>query len=123
MLDSHDDVPEFLQKSNYREQLFLCSKSQLILIADYFELGVSISDKKGEILLKVIQATQGVTGEDKIMNDNFEFERLQLEKMKLEREREREERGKREKERGKRERKREGERRKTERRERKGKEA
>ena len=90
VLNTSDDVPEFLQKSNYRELLFLCSKSQLVLIAEYFELGVTPLDKKGEILLRVIQATQEITSESKSMHEQLEFERLQLEKLKLERERERE---------------------------------
>ena len=85
MLTSLDDVPEFLQKSNYRELLFLCSKSQLILIAEYFELGVSTTDKKGEILLRVIQAAQEVTGESKSMFEKLEWEQLQLERLKLQR--------------------------------------
>ena len=106
VLNSQNDVPEFLQKSNYRELLFLCSKAQLIILAEFFELGVSTSDKKGEILLKVIQGTQEVMRESKIMHEKLEFERLQLEKLKLERE-ENEKMREREREREERERERE----------------
>ena len=82
VLDSLDDVPEFFRKSNYRELLFLCSKSQLVLLAEYFELGISSSEKKGEILLRIIKATQETKSESKSMHE-MEFERLQLEKLKL----------------------------------------
>ena len=89
-LNSQDDVPDFLQKSDYRELLFSCSKSQLIVLAEYFELEASPSDKKNEILLKVIQAAQEVAGESKSVHEKLEFEKLQLKKLKMERERERE---------------------------------
>ena len=107
VLDSQADVPEFLGLDDYRELLFLCSKAQLLVLAEYFELNVSPTDKKGEILLRVIRATQGEdTGGGKTTRElEIESERLQIEKLKLEEraierahERERDQREEREKE-------------------------
>ena len=98
-LVSKDDIPEFLQTEDVRKSLFFCSKAQLVLLAEYFDIDVSSTSKKGEILLKVITAMQlsestdegeGEKGSDvRSLSERVELEKLKLEMYRLETEHER----------------------------------
>ena len=46
-----EEVPVFLQSSNWEEKIGGLSKAQLLLIADYLEIEVVEGTKKGVLLL------------------------------------------------------------------------
>ena len=52
VLDSQDDAPGFLLSSDYRELLFVCSKPQLGLIAEYLELDILEQPRKVKYFCK-----------------------------------------------------------------------
>ena len=53
-----EEVPAFLQSSNWEEKIGCLSKAQLLLMAEYVGLEVVEEVKKGMLLLEIVYAVR-----------------------------------------------------------------
>ena len=86
-----EDVPVFLQSSNWEEKIGGLSKSQLLLISEYLNLEVVEGMKKGVLLLKIVDAVKASKERKKselldellLLDKQFQLQEKEVEKLKL----------------------------------------
>ena len=86
-----EEVPNFLAADDWEARIGNLAKAQLLLIAEYLELNLTESTKKGVVLMKIVETMKapkerkgrGLLDESILLDKQYQVQEKELEKLKL----------------------------------------